>query len=100
MEIRIEKSAEIIIYRIIQELLNNIMKHAAATTAIVQLVKEEGRFSIIVEDNGKGFDTELLKGNTGAGLTSIQSRVDYLKGRLEIHSEADKGTLVNIEFNI
>jgi len=100
MDTRIEKSSEIIIYRIIQELLNNIMKHAAATTAMVQLVKEEGRLSIIVEDNGKGFDIALPKDNKGAGLTSIQSRVDYLKGRLDIHSEAGKGTLVNIEFNI
>jgi two-component system NarL family sensor kinase len=99
MDSRLEQSSEIIVYRIIQELLNNIMKHAAATEAIVQLVKEEGRFSIIVEDNGKGFDTSL-KDNKGAGLTSIQSRVDYLKGHLEIHSEAGKGTLINIEFKL
>lgn len=100
MNIRVEKSSEIIIYRIIQELLNNIMKHAAATEATVQLIKEEGRFSIIVEDNGKGFDTAVLKDNKGAGLTSIQSRVDYLKGQLDIHSETGKGTLVNIEFKL
>ncbi len=100
MSTRIEKSAEIIIYRIIQELLNNIMKHAAAKEATVQLVKEEGRLSIIVEDDGKGFDTALIKNSKGAGLTSIKSRVDYLKGELDIHSEAGKGTLVNIEFNM
>ncbi len=100
MDTRIEKSSEIIIYRIIQELLNNIMKHAAATEAMVQLVKEEGRLSIIVEDNGKGFDTALIKSNKGAGLSSIQSRVDYLKGRLDIDSKKGKGTLVNIEFNL
>ncbi|HTE13067.1 MAG TPA: sensor histidine kinase [Chitinophagaceae bacterium] len=99
MAMRLEKSSEIIIYRIIQELLNNIMKHAAATEVMVQLIKEEARLSIIVEDNGKGFDTALLKNNKGAGLTSIRSRVDYLKGRLDIHSEPGKGTLVNIEFN-
>ena len=99
MDTRLEQSSEIIIYRIIQELLNNIMKHAEARDAMVQLVKEEGRLSIIVEDNGKGFNTALLKNNKGAGLTSIQSRVDYLKGRLEINSEEGKGTLVNIEFN-
>jgi two-component system, NarL family, sensor kinase len=100
MDARIEKSAEIIIYRIIQELLNNIMKHAAATEVMVQLIKEEGRLGIMVEDNGKGFDAALLNNNKGAGLTSIQSRVDYLKGQLDIHSEPGKGTLVNIEFNI
>jgi signal transduction histidine kinase len=100
METRIEKSSEIIIYRIIQELLNNIMKHAVATEALVQLIKEENRFNIIVEDNGKGFDMALLKNNKGAGIANIQSRVDYLKGKLDLHSEAGKGTLVNIEFGI
>ena len=100
MDTRVEKSAEIIIYRIIQELLNNTMKHAAATEAMVQLIKEDGRLSIIVEDNGKGFDRAMLKNNNGAGLTNIQSRVDYLKGHLDIHAEQGKGTLVNIEFNI
>ena len=100
MDTRIEKSAEIIIYRIIQELLNNIMKHAAAKEVIVQLVRDGGRLNIIVEDDGKGFNTAILKNNKGAGLTSIQSRVDYLKGQLDIHSEPGKGTLVNIEFKI
>jgi signal transduction histidine kinase len=100
MSTRIEKSSEIIIYRIIQELLNNIMKHATATEAIVQLIKEEDRFSIIVEDNGKGFDIANIKDNKGAGFTSIQSRVDYLKGQLDIHSEIGMGTLVNIEFKL
>jgi two-component system, NarL family, sensor kinase len=100
MDTRIEKSSEIIIYRIIQELLNNILKHAEATEAMIQLIKEDGRFSIIAEDNGKGFDIALQKNNKGAGLTSIQSRVDYLKGQLDIHSEPGKGTLVTIEFNL
>jgi signal transduction histidine kinase len=100
MDARMEKTSEIIIYRIIQELLNNIMKHAAATEVMVQLVKEENRLSIMVEDNGKGFDTALLKDNNGAGLTSIHSRVDYLKGQLDIHSAQNKGTLINIEFNL
>jgi signal transduction histidine kinase len=100
MESRPEKSVEIISYRIVQELLNNILKHAGATEAMVQLVKEDSRLSIIAEDNGRGFDTALLKTCKGAGLTSIQSRVDYLKGQLDIHSVPGKGTLVNIEFNL
>ncbi|MEP7141720.1 MAG: sensor histidine kinase [Ferruginibacter sp.] len=95
-----ERSIEIIIYRIVQELLNNIMKHAGATEVFVQLVKENNRLNVVVEDNGRGFDTAMLKDNKGAGITSIRSRVDYLKGRLDIHSGAGKGTLINIEFNI
>ena len=101
MDNRIEKSAEIVIYRIIQELLNNAMKHSEASEVFVQLIKEERRLNVVVEDNGKGFENDLLDNNKrGAGLTSIQSRVDYLKGRLDINSEPGKGTFVNIEFNI
>ncbi len=53
-----------------------------------------------MEDNGKGFDTSVIENNKGAGLSNVRSRVDYLKGQLDIHSEKEKGTLVNIEFNI
>ena len=97
---RMDQSTEIIVYRIIQELLNNILKHAEATEAFVQLIKESGRLNVVVEDNGKGFDTSLLEHNKGAGWVNIRSRVDYLKGRLDVHAEPGKGTLVNIEFNI
>ena len=100
MEARLDKSLEIIVYRIIQELLNNIIKHASASEAFVQLVRETKRLNVVVEDNGKGFDTAILEKNKGAGWMNIRSRVDYLKGQLDIHSEEGKGTLVNIEFNI
>jgi signal transduction histidine kinase len=100
MTARIDKSVEIIIYRIIQELLNNTMKHAAATEAFVQLIREANRLNIVVEDNGKGFDATLPENNKGAGFANIRSRVGYLKGQVDIHSEQGKGTLVNVEFNI
>ncbi len=100
MEQRLDKSVEIIIYRIIQELLNNTIKHAAATESFVQLIREGSRLSIVVEDNGKGFNTTALAENKGAGLVNIRSRVDYLKGQLDIHAEPGKGTLINIEFKI
>ncbi|MEP7373560.1 MAG: sensor histidine kinase [Chitinophagaceae bacterium] len=98
MDSRLDNSTEIIIYRIIQELLNNILKHAAASESFVQLIRDNDRLNIVVEDNGKGFDTALLESNKGAGWANIRSRVEYLKGRLDIHSEPGKGTLVNIEF--
>jgi two-component system NarL family sensor kinase len=97
---RIEKSTEIIIYRIIQELINNIMKHASATEGLVQLIKEDSRLNIVVEDNGKGFDTAEMAKNTGAGWVNIHSRVEYLKGQLDVHSEPSKGSLVNIELTV
>ena len=100
MESRLDKSVEIIIYRIIQELLNNTMKHAAATETFVQVIREGNRLNVVVEDNGKGFDMGLPDNNKGAGLANVRSRVDYLKGQLDIHAEPGKGTLVNIEFNV
>lgn len=96
LEARINKQAEIIVYRIIQELLNNVLKHAEAKHVFIQLVRTDSRLNVVVEDDGKGFDPAVT---TGAGLVSIRSRVDYLKGQLDIHANPGKGTLVNIEFN-
>jgi len=96
MENRIENTTEIIVYRIIQELLNNIFKHARASEVLIQLIHEEGRISITVEDNGKGFDVEILEKSKGSGWANIRSRVNYLKGKLDITS-GDNGTSVNIE---
>jgi two-component system, NarL family, sensor kinase len=100
MNERLDSAAEIIIYRIIQELMTNILKHAVASEAFVQLIRENNRLSIVVEDNGRGFSTALLENSKSAGWTNIRSRVEYLKGQLDIHSEPGKGTLVNIEFNV
>src|SRR6185436_9673761 len=97
---RIENSSEIIIYRIVQELLNNVLKHASASEVLVQLIREEDRLNVLVEDNGKGFDTTILENNKGAGWTNIRSRAGYLKGQLDIHSDIGKGTSVSIEFNL
>ena len=93
----IEQTTAIAIYRIVQELINNTMKHAAAKMAIVQVTKTNGSISITVEDDGKGFDPVILKGGRGIGWSNIQSRVEYLKGKLDVQSEPGKGTSVLIE---
>jgi len=95
----IDQTTSITIYRIVQELIHNTMKHAAATTAIVQLSKTDGQLSITVEDDGKGFDPVILQAVKGIGWTNIKSRVDFLKGILDVQSDAGKGTSVHIEFN-
>lgn len=97
LENRIEQSVEIIIYRIIQELLNNVVKHAQATQAVVQIVKETTRLSLTVEDNGKGFDFRPATRATGIGLSNIQSRIAYLNGTLDIQSRPASGTSVHID---
>lgn len=97
-ETRLNEQVEISIYRIILELINNVVKHAAASRATVQLVKYPDHINITVEDNGKGFDA--VKGaeeKTGIGLGSVAARVEYLKGKMDIDSRQGKGTTVVVD---
>lgn len=95
--VAIDQTVAITLYRIVQELINNTMKHAEATSAIVQITKSNGQLSVTVEDDGKGFDTNMLKTNKGIGWINIQNRVEFLKGKLDIRSAIGEGTSVQIE---
>lgn len=95
----IDQTTAITIYRIVQELINNTMKHAAATTAIVQVSKMDNTISVTVEDDGKGFDTGALHQSKGIGWSNIQNRVEFLKGSIDIQSQHNKGTSVHIEIH-
>jgi two-component system, NarL family, sensor kinase len=97
---QLEQTVAITIYRVVQELINNTMKHAAARSAIVQVALSDNRLSVTVEDDGTGFNTALLKEGRGIGWTNIQSRVDFLKGKLDVHSDKETGTSVHIELNV
>ena len=79
------------IYRIIQELLNNAIKHSKAGEILVQLTREDDELVILFEDDGVGFDETNLK-RKGMGLENIKSRVNYLKGSLHIDSRLGEGT--------
>lgn len=94
----IDQSLSVTVYRITQELLNNIIKHAGATQAVVQIGATEEQLTITVEDNGKGLAAETIKAAPGIGWKNIHSRVDYHKGSISIQSQPDKGTSVFIEF--
>jgi two-component system NarL family sensor kinase len=96
---KIDPTASITIYRIVQELLGNAMKHAAAKNAIVQVSKVDDQINITVEDDGKGFDPAILQQARGMGWSNIKSRVDFLKGKLDVQSQPGKGTSVYIELN-
>lgn len=97
-EMPTDQTTGITIYRIVQELLNNVMKHAGAKTAIVQISREGDHISITVEDDGKGFDVRTLDQVTGMGWSNIRIRVAYLKGKMDIQSAPGKGTSVLVEF--
>lgn len=92
----VNQTTAITIYRIVQELVNNIIKHASARSALVQLSNEHNTINITVEDDGKGFNKELLNHARGIGWSNILNRVDFLNGKADIVSEPGKGTSVNI----
>jgi two-component system NarL family sensor kinase len=95
---RYNEKLEIASYRIIQELVNNAMKHAEASEINVQLVSEEERLSITVQDNGKGIDLKTSGESSGKGLANIRSRVASFGGHFDLSSEHGKGTEAIIEF--
>jgi two-component system, NarL family, sensor kinase len=93
----VDNTAQVYIYRIIQELVNNVVKHAAAKNIIVQLSVQEDRTTLVVEDDGKGFDLASLSGNKGSGISNIMYRVQYFNGTIDISSSPGNGTSINIE---
>jgi signal transduction histidine kinase len=99
-ERRFDKNFEINVYRIVQELVNNALKHAAPSEIIVQLVIDENRVHFTVQDNGKGFDTEILKTSKSSGIANVYSRSGIYYGRVDIVSKPGKGTEIAIEFEI
>ncbi|PTB97399.1 hypothetical protein C9994_03160 [Marivirga lumbricoides] len=86
------------IYRILQELITNVVKHAQTNFVEVQLIKDKNHINLIVEDHGKGFD--LSEKSYGLGLSNLQSRIKTLGGRLEIDSFKERGTIVSIKIEL
>jgi two-component system NarL family sensor kinase len=99
-EKRYDEKLEIAVYRIVQELVNNAMKHARASEISVQVVSEEERLSLTVHDNGTGMDKQTAEITSGKGLANIRSRVASFGGLFDLSSEYGKGTEANISFRV
>ncbi len=100
---RFETNTEVVLYRVVCELINNTIKHAKAKKVDISLMKEEKSLTIVYKDNGRGFNKAKLverNGNQGMGLSNIFSRINSLKGEISIESEPGKGTKVNIKVKI
>ncbi|HET8810498.1 MAG TPA: sensor histidine kinase [Flavobacteriaceae bacterium] len=93
---RLDNTFEIAVFRIIQELATNIIKHAKATEATISLTNHDDLLNIIVEDNGKGFDPKKTVPKDGMGLANIEKRVEHMEGTLEVDS-SKKGTSIIID---
>jgi len=96
----LDNNIRITVYRILQELLRNVVNHAQATEAIVQLTAEDEYLNLIVEDNGVGLEQPSLTEAAGMGIRSIQERVNYLDGCLQVDSTAGQGTTFTIDLPI
>jgi len=98
LENRLENSLELTIFRIIQELITNVIKHANSTEVSVHITNHEDSLNIMVEDNGKGFNpSQITKTNKGMGISSIDKRIAHLNGTMTIESEIKKGTTIIID---
>ena len=94
------QSAEIILYRIVQELTNNALKHAMAKNIFVQITKHIRGITITVEDDGNRFDVANLSAHSGQRLKNVQSRIEYLKGEYDMKTAKGNGTSINIEIPV
>ena len=98
---RMENSLELTIFRILQELITNIIKHAQASKASIQFTQHEDKLNIIVEDNGSGFDMSTAKRNSsGMGLGTIEKRIEHLEGSFTVDSVLGKGTSILIDIPV
>ncbi len=91
---RLDSNIETVLYRVVQECVNNALKHAGATTLDISLIKDKDGISGTIEDNGKGFEQSVKDNADGIGLKNIVTRIEYLKGTVDFDSSPGKGTLV------
>lgn len=97
----LSKEAEINLYRIVQESLNNILKHSKASEVKIKLGRNNGHLDLSIEDNGKGFlVAEKTEKKRGLGLTGIAERAKMLNANYEIRSNEGKGTTVNLQVKV
>jgi len=93
---RYSERFEIKVYNIIQEFINNILKHSQASRAIIKIEDINGNIKILIYDNGIGFDLNLLDKKEGIGIKQIEARVQLMEGDFKIESMLDKGTQIEI----
>ena len=96
LEGSLDSNIKSVLYRIVQECVNNVLKHAHATHLDIAILKDEDGINATIEDNGVGFNATGLNDFSGIGLKNIRHRISYLKGKVEWNSTPGKGTLVAI----
>jgi len=97
---RLDSNVETVFYRVIQECVNNVIKHADASTLDISVIRDKDGISATIEDNGKGFDTSDSSKFDGIGLKNITTRIEYLKGTVDFDSAIGRGTVVALHVPI
>jgi PAS domain S-box-containing protein len=93
---RLSKNVELSLFRITQEAVNNIIKHAGAKAVTIQLMSYDDVAILTIEDNGKGFDVENVDESSKFGLSSMRNRATSVHGTLTLDSRTDKGTIITV----
>lgn len=93
---RLDANVETVLYRVIQECVNNVIKHSGANSLDISLIKDADGIAATIEDNGRGFNTKDKEKFEGIGLKNILSRIGFLKGTADFDSTPGRGTLVAI----
>jgi signal transduction histidine kinase len=98
----LDLAIELGLYRIVQELLNNSLRHAAASKILLYLGRSEGEIYLEYSDNGKGFDPAILQSLRGLGLKNIEARANYLNADIEWITQPGMGlkTIVKVPLRV
>lgn len=99
-ESRLQLSAEIALFRVVQESINNIVKHANASKINISLTGNEDSVVLMIEDNGKGFQINQFNSDIGLGIKSMKKRINDIGGIFNIDSQLERGTIVIVEISI
>lgn len=95
----ISKKTQIVVYRIIQEILNNILKHAKASAVDINLTHSESKLFLVIQDNGIYFDENAIKNSDGIGWKNIRARIEMFNGEYSISSNTSGGTKISVSLN-
>lgn len=88
---------KLVLFRVVQEVLNNIVKHANASSINISINYKHDMLMIVINDNGRGFDLKELESNKGIGFRNMMNRMQLINGLIKVNSEVEKGSSVTIE---
>ena len=97
---RLPEKKEIALFRILQELMSNAVRHGEAREVVLRFDLEEGYAHLMMQDNGKGFDVEKVKRSSGIGWSNVMSRTEMLEGEIRVDSSPGAGTRVDLRFPV